>query len=129
MTTYFFDNCLSIKYARMLQALDVAVIHLQEQFAANTPDEIWLPHLRDSGYVVVTSDRAIRKGSATALALKESGVTAIFLPKGFEEMRRWDQAVWLIRHWPNVEAYIAKAKTGALVQMTNGGSFTPIVLK
>ena len=129
MTTYFFDNCVSIKYARMIRALDVDVRHLRDLFDPDTPDEVWLPELRDSGYVVITTDRAIKTGSVTARALKASGVTAVFLPKGFERFDKWAQAQWLIKHWPTIEAYVAKTQTGALVQMTNSGSFTPVILK
>ena len=56
-------------------------------------------------------------------------MTAVFLPKGFERLDKWGQAQWLIKHWPIIEAYVAKTQTGALVQMMNNGSFTPVILK
>src|SRR5215213_8427794 len=114
MTTFFFDNNLAPRYARMLKALDVDVIHLQELFAPDTKDEQWLPELRDSGWTLVTIDRAITRDPVNALALKESGITAIFIPRGVERLSRWDQAAWLITRWAIIDAFAQRARTGQI---------------
>ncbi len=57
---YFFDNNFSPKHARMLAALGVEVRVLRDEFPENVKDVDYLPRLRDTGWILITSDKHIR---------------------------------------------------------------------
>lgn len=130
MATYFFDSYLPVRFAAMLSALDVAVEHLLAgvdiDHGVVPTDEEWLPSLRNRDVVLVTIDRFTKRGSVADLALRDSGVTAIFLPKGFETLDRWAQATWLIRHWQTIEEVTRRLTPGTWAQASLGGSIESI---
>ena len=54
---YFFDNCLSYRYARMLAALEeFEVVALRDKFPSDIDDVELFQALSGSGYVFVTCD-------------------------------------------------------------------------
>lgn len=56
------------------------ILHLQEKFAPNTPDEEWLPALgRDRPWTVVTLDRNIRRNPHRRRCWEEARLTTFFL--------------------------------------------------
>jgi hypothetical protein len=94
---FFFDNNLSPKLARSLNALvepERQVVHLKERFAANTADEIWMRTLAsEPDWVIISGDLRIRKNPHEILAWREAGHTTFFLKKGWIALTFWDQGV------------------------------------
>jgi len=93
---FFFDNNLSAKIAKGLNgfvAPDHQVVHLKEQFAANTDDAVWMTQLaQQEDWIVVTADVRIGKNPHEIAAWKEAGHTIFFLKPGWTDMIFWEQA-------------------------------------
>ena len=55
---YFFDNCISYRFAKMLAALEEfdEVVALRDKFSADTDDLTLFRELKNSDYVFVTTD-------------------------------------------------------------------------
>ncbi len=128
MTTFFFDNTLSPKFPRMLNALGVDTMALRERFPQNTLDQDWLPQLRGTGWVMITGDARILKRPGEIAALVTCGVTALFLFPAFSGWGLWKQAAWLVTHWPMIDAFIRQAQIGTIARIEPSGAaqvFTP----
>jgi hypothetical protein len=123
--TYFFDNNISFKLVNILKALDVDAIHLTNRFPPDTPDVGWLPEAGKAGWIVVTADSAIRRRPAELLALKQSGVTALFLKANFLKRGKWEQAGWLVKHWQSIETQTDRLQQGAIVTVSDRGKLEP----
>jgi len=104
---FFLDNCLSIKYARALQALSEIdgheVIHLSDRFSRDAPDAAWIRGLGEEGeWVIVSGDTRIHRTEELMRVWTRSGLTAFFLAPGWMRVRYWDQATMLVRWWPHI---------------------------
>jgi hypothetical protein len=120
--TYFFDNCVSPKLVRMLAALGVDAIALRDKFPVDVKDTEYLPQLRNTGWVLVTSDLRIRRTKTEAKALMQSGVTSLFLGPSFMKMRLWQQATWLVTHWPQIESSANQLSIGTAARIEYNGT-------
>jgi hypothetical protein len=119
--TYFFDNNISYKLVTIPKALDVDALHLIDEFPANMPDVDWLPRAGQAGWVVITADRAIRRRPGELSALKDAGVLALFLRDNFLRRDKWEQALWLVRHWPEIDKQVARLKHGTIASVSDRG--------
>ena len=94
---FFLDNNISPKVARALNHLlepDYSAHHLKDQFAANTPDEVWMADLgRQSGWVILSGDSAISPKSARGESLEGSRPPNIFLKHAWTYLPGWESAV------------------------------------
>lgn len=106
----------------MLTALGVEVKVLREEFPDSVKDVEYLPRLRDTGWILITADKHILTRRAEAKALKESSVTALFFGAYWSKMNTWDQATWLMRHWPKIEAFVANHDPGTIAGVQQNGS-------
>lgn len=128
MTTFFFDNTLSPKFPRMLNALGVDTTALSEHVPQNTLDEDWLPQLRGTEWVMITGDAKILTRPGEMAALIACGATALFLFPAFSRWGLWKQAGWLITHWPTIDAFIRQAQQGTIARIGQNGAaqvYTP----
>jgi hypothetical protein len=109
---FFFDNNLAAKLAKGLNGFvspDHQVVHLKDQFAANTDDAVWMRELaKQDGWIIVTADVRIGKNPHEVAAWKEAGHTIFFLKPGWLNMTFWDQAQKFTKCFPMI---IEKAKT------------------
>jgi len=126
--TYFFDNCLSYKFANMLKALDVDAIALRERYAENISDVDLFTALRGSGVVFITADASQTTRIQEATALREAGITALFLGKFWSKMTFWNQAIWTIRKWDRIEGFAANVTTGICAEIKQNGAARPFAL-
>lgn len=126
--TYLFDNNFSPKLARMLALADVDAIALRDRFDEGIEDEDFLPQLKDSGMILMTSDKHIKTRNAEALALREAGITALFFKPFFIKMDLRDQAAWLLNNWPRIEAFVAKSHIGTIAEVPARGQIRRISL-
>ncbi|WP_455278695.1 DUF5615 family PIN-like protein [Cupriavidus necator] len=92
---FFIDNNLSPALAQALHALSAnsghAVVHLNQIFAHNTPDETWIRTLATEGeWAVVTQDQ-LKKGDQRE-ELRQAGLIIFFLDKIWAHHDFWDTA-------------------------------------
>jgi hypothetical protein len=120
--TYFLDNTFPRKLADILRLLDVDVVHLQAEFDPGTADEVWIPQVSAKGYILLTGDGRIRKGSVERAALEESQLPAIFLYSGYTNLSIWEQVAFLVRHWPAIDKEARRLKPGETRLMGVNGS-------
>ncbi len=118
---YFFDNCISHRYAAMLRALDVDVQALREVLPEDTTDIELLKTLHGKDVVFVTSDTSMARRKAEARAVREAGVTGLFLGPFWHKMEFWDQAVWLVRRWRMVDGFASGVARGTCADVKQNG--------
>lgn len=122
MSTYFFDRTLSPRLSQALAALGVDAVAHRDLFAPDTEDEIWLPRLQGTGYIIVTGDTRIRRKRAEAAALASTGLTTVFLFPQFSNWGIWRQAAWLVTNWPRIDLFVQQAQQGTLARITQSGA-------
>lgn len=126
---YFFDNCISHRYARMLAAIvEYEVVALIEKFPPDVPDAVFLPQLRHEGFVYVTTDRHQKSREREARAIKEANITALWFGPFWSRMGFWDQAAWIITRWPKIDGYVRGVATGTCAEVKQNGTSQPFNL-
>ncbi len=128
---YFFDNCISPKYAAMLRALEVDVQALRDIFPQDVKDIDLLakiPKRLGKDVIFVTGDTHISRRKAEAQALRESKLTALFLGPFWSNMQFWDQAIWLVRRWPSIDNFASSVERGTFAEIKQRGKAAPFVL-
>jgi hypothetical protein len=126
---YFFDNCISYRYARMLAALEeFEVVALRDKFPHDIDDVELFQALKGSGFVFVTCDDRQKTREGEAKALRESGLTALWLGRFWSKKTFWDQARWIINRWPLIEGYVKGVAQGTCAQVKENGKSMPFNL-
>ena len=100
---YFFDNNFSRLIVNILKELGVDASHLTEHMAASTPDEEWMPKVAAEGWVAVTTDYMIYKNAAQRSVLVNHNLQTVFFPNGYVNRPRWDQAIFVVKHWQSIQ--------------------------
>ena len=124
--TFFFDNNFSKKIVESLKANGEDVTHLQDEFPQNTPDTVWLPEIGQRQWIIVTLDRKITRRPAERLALDEANVTAVFIHKGFFQMRAQEQLWWITVRWSIIKTAATGAEQGTKLSLTMDGDIKPM---
>jgi hypothetical protein len=57
----FFEESLGRKIARILASRGAVVKTHLEEFAAGTPDAVWIPRCAEHGWVIISKDARIRR--------------------------------------------------------------------
>lgn len=102
---FFFDNNLSPKIVKALQALqpDVQLSHLRDKFSPDTLDDVWIQALAAEGqWIIISGDVRIAKNSALRRVWLESDLVTFFLASGWMSLTIWDSAWRLIKWWPRI---------------------------
>ena len=130
---FFLDNCISPRYAQSLHILSEkdghSVIHLQEKFPRDSPDEVWLRGLGTEGdWVIISGDTRILSKRALRDEWARTRLTAFFLANVYGNARYWDQIGFLMRWWPNIleQARLVERGTGFEVPYRMSGRLKPI---
>jgi len=117
---YFFDNNISPRYAAMLRALDVDVTALRELFPPDIKDIDFLSQLTEC--ILITGDQRLLTRKVEAAALRQSGISALFLARFWTKMTFWDQARWLVTRWPDIDRFASHTSMGAYAEVQQGGA-------
>jgi hypothetical protein len=122
---FFFDNNLATKIAKGLNGFvspDHQVVHLKEQFAANTDDAVWMTQLaQQENWIIVTADIRIGKNRHEIEAWKQAGHTIFFLKPGWLKMTFWDQAQKFVKCFPDIIKTAERAKrASSFIVSVNG---------
>ena len=116
-------------FAEALRILRQDARALREEFLEDTPDIVWIQELGKRGWPLITVDRRIWSRPQELVALRQAGVTAFFLGPFFSKALFWDQAVWLMRHWPKFRNVTAALVKGACFTVQQNGKMTPMQLR
>lgn len=114
---FFMDNNLPPALAGAINALcraEADVMHLQDGFPRNTPDEEWAGRLKQSGrrWAVVTSDK-FQKNHGERELVRDSGMVWFFLLPGWSDQTYWVKSWKLIKAWPDIMRTAQRAKINA----------------
>jgi hypothetical protein len=130
---FFLDNCISKAMARAIGALAAAqgheVVHLTDRFDAATPDAVWIPQIREDGFIIVSGDPRITRNPANREAWHESGLTAFFLGDGFSDRRFWVQAEEIVRWFPRIVDAVKTCTPGSGFLLPFKGSEPKLIYK
>lgn len=118
-----FDNNLSPRFARMLNALGVEAMAVRDEMPANTSDtEIiqWMEE-RKGDWGFITADRRTQTRPLEAPIFMRSKVTVIYLARFWNKMTFWKQAAWLVKHWENIDGFCNGAEKGICAEFKQNG--------
>jgi hypothetical protein len=103
---FFFDENLGIQLARGLKAFGEDTFHLLDYFEAGTLDEVWLKHVGEQGWILITVDKRIRRRPLEKDALLRYKVGTFFL--GGKTVSRWDRIKQIVRAWNKINEIAGK---------------------
>jgi len=118
---YFFDNCISHRYADMLCALDVDAKALRHEFAEDIDDISLFRELHGRDVVFVTYDSKQRTRVLEAREIKAAGITTLWIEPFWGKMKQWDQATWLVKRWPLIDAFAGSVVKGTCAIVKQNG--------
>jgi hypothetical protein len=123
---FFFDNSIAARVARGLNGFvspDHKVVHLKDQFAANTDDSVWMTQMaQHEEWIIVTANVRIGKNPHEIEAWKVAGHTIFFLKPGWLKMRSWDQAQKFVKAFPRIIETAERAKRGSIFTVGVNGT-------
>jgi len=113
----------------MLAALEeFEVVALRDQFPQDIDDIELFQAIAGTGYVFVTSDDRQKTREGEAKALRESGLTALWLGPFWSKKQFWDQAKWVINRWPTIDGYVRGVAPGTCAEVSESGRSRPFAL-
>lgn len=118
---YFFDNCISYRYAEMLAALGVDAEALRHELPEDIKDVPLFKELGGRDLVFVSDNRTQLTRVAEARELKKAGITSLYLEPFWNKLGFWAQAAWLIKHWPAIDAYASVIERGTCASIKQRG--------
>lgn len=121
MATFFFDNDISFRIVNALSQLvdprDHTLISLRERFSEDTKDTDWIPDAGRNGWVVISRDHNQRRRDSEHRALRENRVSALYIRQSGNAWELYSDAARIIRNWPRIRDWGARAKPGTLVKL------------
>ncbi len=126
---YFFDNCISHRFAKMLMALDIDVIALRDAFPQDIGDVELISKLKESHRVFVSCDRKQRTREREAFAIRESGLTSLWFAPFWSKYDFWEQAKWLVNRWELIDGYVHGVAPGTCAEVQQNGRSKPFQLR
>lgn len=119
VATFFFDNDISFRIARVLRELvgQHEVLALRDRFPTNTPDSVWIPEIGKEGWIVISRDQNQRRRDLEHAALKTSGSRVLYVRYGGKPDLLFADAARIIKNWPKIEQWGVKAKPGSLTRL------------
>jgi len=125
---FIFDACISFRFVDMLAALDRDVEHVSRVFDESISDVEFLSALKGKHDVYITYDHRQKTRQAEAAAIRESGVTALWLGPHWGKKSFWGQAKWLITRWETIEQYARSTVPGTCAEVKENGKSMPFTL-
>ena len=103
---FLFDRCLAERLARIIAAYEVnhKVRFLDDHFDKATKDVDWIKAVSiwDEPPVVISADNRMRRDPVERQALATSKLTLVFIKAGFHNFSMHDQALKLLKIWPEI---------------------------
>jgi len=112
----------------MLKSLGIDAIALKDVYPGSTEDVKLLTDMKDGRYdVFISNNTEQRKIPQERHALKESGVTSLYFNPFWGKMVFWDQATWLVKHWPKIDGYCRGTAKGTCADLQQNGEVDPVI--
>lgn len=116
------DENLSPVLVQILRKLDAGFIEsMHGKPELGTRDDHWIPIYASRGYVILSCDRKQLTDAAIARAIAGCGARMIYLPSKFADMKRWDQALWMLKTWWKIVERARAMNAGELVVFAANG--------
>ena len=111
---FFLDNNMSPKFAPMLGALGEDVRHISsvEGLTRDAPDDIWIPAVASKEWIAVGGDSKILSRPHELECVRDHGLIYFIFDRAFMSTKLWDQAIQVLKAWPNIRALASGAKAG-----------------
>ena len=118
---YVLDNDISYKLARMLAALGVDIEPIRDEFHADVKDPVFLEQFTGRDLVFISHNTKQTTNPIESKLLKQANITVLYLAPFWSKMRFWDQAVWLVQHWPMIDGFATGAARGTCAEIKRNG--------
>lgn len=118
---FFTDRDLGKRFPQLLRDGGLRVELHETHFNPATPDEIWLPQIRERGWVAVTRDGRIRYSPLALQALMNAG-TQLFVIVG--KLTNADAAAVFVDRQKQIQALLAKDPDAFIAKVRRDGVFT-----
>jgi len=105
------------------------VTTLREHYPENTIDEKWIPEVARNGWVLISGDRRQARKPEERAILKESGVIAFYLAKGFNDLTLSEKASKLAAVWPKITRQASKTIGGQCYLVHLHGKIDVLILR
>jgi hypothetical protein len=121
---FFFDRCVAVHLARMLDAYDRhnTIAHLDDdrRFCPTTSDIDLIRTIAsdDPQPVFLSADKRMRRDPVERHALAHSGLTIVFLRAGYHDLTFHDQAVKLLTVWPKIVEVVNRVTEPTAFEIT-----------
>jgi len=126
----FLDNCIAPRIARALHAAvhpEHEIVHLQEKFLPDTPDEDWFKKLSEErDWIIISGDAKISSSVHEKQAWLQSKLTVFFLTKGWMNIPPFEQLSKLSHCFPQIAKLCEKASLGASFNISVHGKINEI---
>lgn len=113
----------------MLAALEVPAQGLREIMPSNTDDQTIYGSLKGTNTVFITHDKHQRTREIEAAALRDSGVTVLFLGAFWARLSFWKRAAWLVEKWETISGFAEGAVLGTTAEIKQNGRCIPFNLR
>jgi hypothetical protein len=114
----------------MLAALEEfdEVVALRDKYPEDIKDVELFRELRNLDYVFITNDARQRTRADEVRAIKEAGLTALWLGPFWRKKEFWDQAKWIIQRWRTIDGYVSGVAKGTCAEVKENGKSRPFLL-
>ena len=124
------DECFSPVLIRILKHLgEKSIQPFKPNFEHGTPDEVWIPQATQRGYICITLDRRMLGAENIAVFFAQAKARVVFIGSHLANMRRWDQALWLLKYWHRIRERAGTMTAGELVKVLRYGRIVPVAPK
>lgn len=122
---FFFDRNLPLRLAQMLDIFDVEnqVVHQDDDARfIHTDEDVHIVEMlgqEDPTPVLVTADvNMYTRRPNEQQALRDSGLTCVFIKKGFTQLPFHDQALKLLKLWPEIVKETSRCRRPTAFEVT-----------
>jgi len=105
----------------MLSAVDVNATALRAEFSESILDPEFLQAIKGTHDVYATYDHKQKTRESEARAIKDAGLTALWLGPFWGRLVFWDQAKWLITRWERIESFANSVVPGTCAKIKQNG--------
>jgi hypothetical protein len=115
---FFTDRNLGKAFPSILRAAGLAVERLDDHFADDTPDEVWLEAVAANGWIVISYDRRIRYKPNEIAAIRRAGARVLLLigKAPFIELARS-----FVATMPSIERFAAEQEAPWIAKVYRAG--------
>lgn len=128
---FFFDNTFAPGLARALPLIAAgahASKHLLDQYPGGDPgDMVWIREVGSwTGWIILSGDRRIATNPQKRAALIDSRRHIFFMPSGFPDLDRWEQASHFFRWLPKIVKRAGNPGSHVAFDVKMNGAIDPI---